>query len=98
MAQTQQKRKLTRIGQVWESKDSTKENPKYFLKLGNNGNKDPKYDLTVEVTVKNAAGEVVAKTTDGFLTLSDPRKSPFANEAALAKVPNLAFEVLVAQD
>lgn len=88
--------KLKKIGAVWEAKDSTPETPKYFLKLGQKNEKKPQYDLTVEVTVKDNNGKVVAQTTDGFLTLSDPRRSPVLDENQKAKLPQkLQFEVLV---
>lgn len=35
-----------------------------------------KYDLTVELIVKDATGKVVAKQTDGFINLIDPRTKP----------------------
>lgn len=91
---TNQKRKFTKLGTVW----SKKEDPdSFFVKLGNKG-KNEQYDLTVEITVKDATGKVVAQQTDGFLTLSDPRKSPMANQEQLAKVPNLQFDILLAQE
>lgn len=31
------------------------------------------YDMSVEVIVRNKAGQVVHKQTDGFISLSDPR-------------------------
>lgn len=46
-----------------------------FLALGKK-NKDAKYsryDLSVEIVVKDASGKVVARQTDGFVGLSDPR-------------------------
>jgi len=88
----EQKTKFTQVGQVW----STKADPdKFFIKLGRQNKNNPKYDLTVELVVKDANGTVVATQTDGFLNLSDPRKSPFAKEESLAKVPNLQFDILV---
>jgi hypothetical protein len=85
---------MNKIGTVW----SKKEDPdKFFIKLGNTG-KNEQYNLTVELVVKNHQGEVVAKQTDGFLQLLDPRKAPLANQEALSKVPNLQFDVVLAQD
>jgi hypothetical protein len=43
--------------------------------LGQKG-KDPKWDLSVEIIVKDNNGKVVAKQTDGFLDVVDPRKEP----------------------
>jgi len=88
------KRKFTKVGQVWAKKDDPEA---FFVKLGQKG-KNADYDLTVEITVKNAAGEIVAQQTDGFLNLSDPRKSPFADEASLSKVPGLRFDILLPQE
>ena len=84
---------MTKIGGVWSKKD----NPDSFsIKLGLDGNKDPKYDLHVELIVKNNAGEVVARQTDGWLTLKDPRQSPFLKEGQAERIPNtLQFDVLV---
>jgi hypothetical protein len=47
-----------------------------FLALGkkNRDSNYSKYDLTVELVVKDATGKVVARQTDGFVSLNDPRK------------------------
>lgn len=45
------------------------------LALGNKG-KDPKYNISVEVVVRDASGAVIAKQTDGFVELVDPRTQP----------------------
>lgn len=87
--------KLTRVGSVWEAKTSTPENPKYFMKLGQKNDKKPQFDVTVEVTVKDANGKVLSQSTDGFITLSDPRKSQFASPNIPEK---LLFDVLVGND
>lgn len=44
--------------------------------LGSTGNKDPKYDTFVEVTVKNSAGQVLSTQVNGFINIQDPRKLP----------------------
>lgn len=87
--------KLTRVGSVWEAKTSTPENPKYFMKLGQSNPQKPQYDVTVEVTVKNAKGEVISQSKDGFITLSDPRKSQYAGPNIPEK---LLFDVLVGSE
>lgn len=43
------------------------------LALGSKNNRDPKYDFSVEITVKDSAGRVIAKQNDGFIDLVDPR-------------------------
>lgn len=83
---------LVKIGGVWsKNKDANS----FSIKLGQDGNKDPKYDLTVELVVKNSLGEVVAHQTDGWLTLKDPRTSTFLSDEQKEKIPNtLQFDVL----
>lgn len=87
----EQKAKMSKVGAVWEKKDGSG----FFIKLGSENKKNPKYDLHVEIVVKDNEGNVVATQQDGFLTLVDPRKSEKANLEALSKVPGLAFEILV---
>jgi hypothetical protein len=87
----QQKRKFSKVGTVWEKKDGSG----FFIKLGNENKKNDKYDIHVELVVKDKEGNILATQKDGFLTLSDPRQSQFANEG-LSKVPGLKFEILVA--
>ena len=87
--------KLTRIGSVWETKASTPENPKYFLKMGQSNPAKPQYDITVEVTVKNAKGEVLSQSKDGYITLMDPRKSQYASPNLPEK---LLFDVLIGSE
>lgn len=85
------KKKTAKIGKIWASKD----NPdNYYLSLGEKSDK-PEYHYDVTVTVKNGNGDVVAEQTNGFLSLFDPRKSAYANHDALAKVPNLQFELAI---
>lgn len=67
----QRKNKYTRIGQVLKSKDKPGQS---YIVLGNKKNKDPKYNLSVEITVRNDAGEVIAKQTDGFVSVFEPRE------------------------
>lgn len=45
------------------------------LALGNKS-KNERYNLTVEVVVRDNTGKVVAKQTDGFIDLVDPRAEP----------------------
>lgn len=44
--------------------------------LGQKNKKNPKYDLTVEITVKDATGKVVASQKDGWINLVNPRTQP----------------------
>lgn len=83
--------KLTRIGQIWEAKDSTEENPKYYMKLGNDRNKDPKYNISVEVIVRDNEGNLLTQSKDAFLTIADPRRSQYSKGT---EPKNLLFEVL----
>lgn len=85
---------LKKLGTIWNRKDKTGK----FVRLGDDRNKDPKYNFSVEVTIKDGNGEVVASQTDGFLTVLDPRKSPKANQDALAKVPDLVAELFISTD
>lgn len=54
--------------------------------------KDEKFRTTVEVTVKDSTGKVLAKAENGFLQVQDPRKrtnkdgTPLSEEQA-AKIP-----------
>lgn len=84
------KSKMIKAGTVWEKKDQSG----FFVRLGNES-KNPQYDFHVEITVKDGNGNVIAQQTDGLLSLQDPHTSPYANQDALAKVPNLRFEILV---
>lgn len=46
------------------------------LALGNLKNKDPRYDLSVELTVRDNTGKIVHSQTNGFVNLIDPRTQP----------------------
>lgn len=46
------------------------------LGLGNTRNKDPKYNLSVELIVKDHTGAVVHRQENGFVNLVDPRTQP----------------------
>lgn len=87
--------KLTRIGSVWQTKASTSEDPKFFLRLGQQNPKKPQYDVSVEVIVKDANGVVIQTMKDGFLTLTDPRKSQYVSPNIPEK---LHFDVLIGNE
>ena len=56
--------------------------------LGKKG-KDPKYNLSVEVIVRDGAGKIVAQQTDGYINLVDPRTLP----AELLKASKISPEM-----
>lgn len=72
-AKTQGKRRFVRLGTVLNTKTG-----KPALKLGNDYG-DAKYHYSVEVTIRNAAGEVVAEQKDGFVNFYDPRDNSDRN-------------------
>jgi len=94
--------KMHKIGALWTKKDNPE---KFYIQLGNKG-KNAQYDLTVEITVKDATGAIVAQRStageDGlFLALNDPRTNEKISDSArsgLDKVPNLKFDVLLGSD
>ena len=47
-----------------------------YIALGKKSKTPSQYDLTVEVVVKDAKGKVVARQTDGFLEVVNPRTLP----------------------
>lgn len=65
--------KNVRVGNLLNNKVNGK--TLLSIGLGNKG-KDPKYNTTVEITIKDSEGNVIAKQTNGFLNLVDPRKEP----------------------
>lgn len=91
MSKEQTKKKSAKIGKIWESKDKPEN---FYISLGEKSDK-PEYNYDVTITVKDGNGKVVAEQTNGFLSLFDPRKSQYANMDALAKVPNLQFELSI---
>lgn len=54
---------------------------------GNSKAKDPKYQFSVEVTIKDAEGKVVTKASNPLFTVSDPRKRPGIKDEDMAKIP-----------
>lgn len=55
-----------------------------YISLGDAKAKTP---VTVELTIKDAAGNVVATATNPTLQVQNPRKRPGATEEQIAKVP-----------
>lgn len=91
MSNQKTKKKTAKIGAVWQSKDKEDQ---FYVALGQKSD-NPDYDFSVEVTVKDGNGKVVAQQTNGFLQLWDPRKSQYANHDALSKIPNLQFDLTI---
>lgn len=44
--------------------------------LGQKNPKKPEWDQSVEVIIRNNKGDVIARQTDGFLDVVDPRQEP----------------------
>lgn len=44
-----------------------------FIALGQRNPKAPQYDLSVEIVVRGPNGDVLARQTDGFLEVVNPR-------------------------
>ena len=63
--------KNVKIGSVIKStrKDGS---DNYSIGLGSKG-KNPQYNLSVELIVRDSTGKIVARQTDGFINLNDPR-------------------------
>lgn len=75
--------KKFKIGTVQTKKDKSG----VTVAVGNPTAKNEKFRTTVEITVKDANGNVLAKAENGFLQVVDPRKNPNATEEQLAKIP-----------
>jgi hypothetical protein len=67
---TEKKNKFVRVGTVMKSKQGEGS----YVVLGNPKAKDDRYRLSVELTVKDASGKVIATQTDGFLSVFDPNE------------------------
>lgn len=69
------KRKNQQIGTVMrKTHDNGRQST--FITLGNTRAKDPKWNYTVEFVVKDGNGNVIAKQTNGFVNVVDPRTQP----------------------
>lgn len=84
--------KSFKIGSVNKKKDGTGSS----IKLGS-PSKNPKYAFTVEITVRDSQGNVVARKKDGdYLTVRDPRERDGITEEQAAKIPDFVLkDVLV---
>jgi hypothetical protein len=92
--ETKKSSKWTKVGAILK----TDPDKGAFIVLGNANSKNEKYRTTVELVVKDANGNVVAKSTNGFLTIQDPRKRVGASEADLEKIsPKLKSELFIVE-
>lgn len=66
--------KYIKVGSVIVSERADK-SKNIAIGLGQKGKKE-EYNLSVEIIVRDNAGKVVARQTDGFINLSDPRTEP----------------------
>lgn len=82
-------RKFHKVGNVQMKKDRSGTT----IALGNY-NKNPAYQTTVEMIVRDAQGNVLAKQVGGFLQVSDPRKRPGITEEQVEKIPEwIKYEI-----
>jgi len=71
--------KRIKLGNVIVENKKDKNGQEYtsrYIGLGQQGSKNPDFDLTVELTVKDSKGKVIASQTNGFLSVVDPRTQP----------------------
>ena len=73
--EAQEKRKAQKVGVVIKSD----KNGKFYLILGSTTNKKAEYNFSVELVIKNSAGEVVHTQKDGLLSLLEPRNQGAGN-------------------
>lgn len=85
------KRKSVKVGAVLRNED---DKPPY-IKLGSKSNK-AEYNYSVQITVRDGTGKVVADQTDGFLSLFDPRKGTFLTDEQKDRLsPKLKSEIVL---
>jgi len=80
--------RFVRVGKVLKKKDGSGN----FIKLGDPDAK--KYAFTVELVVKDAKGEVVAKVENPFVNIKDPRENPNLTDEQKAKIPEFILKEL----
>ncbi len=71
MDKPESKFRYVRLGSVLKNKDGEGS----YIALGNTKAKEDKYNFSVELTVKDAAGNVVATQKNGYVSVFDPRTS-----------------------
>jgi hypothetical protein len=71
-----------------------------FIALGQRNQNKPQYNYSVELTVKDSTGKVVAHQTDGFIEIVDPRTQAkdllalgFINEEQASKMNERASKI-----
>jgi len=77
-------KRFVKVGNVMKRKDGTG----VFIALGNSKAKNEKYRYSVELTVRDFSGKVVGTTTDGLLSITDPRTRPGITEDQAANIPD----------
>lgn len=80
--------KFHKIGTVNRKKDGSG----FYIGMGNP--KGKKYAFSVELVIKNAAGEVVHKVENPMVMIQDPRKRPGITEEQAAKIPEFIVNEL----
>lgn len=95
MSDTKGKAKFHKIGAVVK-----KNNGKgVVVVLGNPNSKKEEYRTTVELTLKDSKGNILAQSKDGFLTVFDPRKRPGITEEQAEKISSrLVSELFLVED
>ena len=71
-----------RLGSVLRKKDKNGS----FIVTGNTYGEE-KYHYTVELTVKDSRGKVIAQATNPLISVQDPRKKPGLSEEQVEKIP-----------
>ena len=85
---SENKPKYMNIGKILLRNDKSGQ----FAPLGDNNEKKPQYNCTVEVRVKNAEGKVVFQQVNPILSVQE------ANEEVKGKFPNLVANLSVRID
>jgi hypothetical protein len=75
--------KKFKVGTVQSKKDKSG----VTVAVGNPNAQNEKYRTTVEITVKDGNGNILAKAENGYLQVVDPRKREGITEEQLAKIP-----------
>lgn len=87
MAEVAKKTKSVRIGNVLSGKE---DKDAFYIKLGAEKQKDPKYNRSVEIIVKDDEGNVLAHQKNGFISMAKPlgEKTPdYIQYDLLVKLP-----------
>lgn len=68
------KAKTVKIGQLTKNKDKSGNEFK-SIRLGNNKNKDPKYNYTVQVRILNSEGQKIWSGENPWINLYEPHEN-----------------------